>query len=180
MTLAQLLNRRGVVSAIPERSVPIGERGRGVPDVALVELSGLPIVIEGRIGHGPGVQESLDSDCPVRIEEGLAAVVVALVYPEEIRHAASLLLVEEILSTCEFHAKVFTEAEDSSWVTTDLDGLVALLRRTYDGLVRESVVDALVGELKEAIEAASGRLAQGEGTAVRLREVLVVPKSESD
>ena len=180
VTLAQLLNRRGVVSAIPERSVPIGERRRGVPDVALAELSGLPVVLEGRIGDGPGVQESLDSDCPGRIEDGLAAVVVGLVYPEEIRHAASLTEIEETLGTCEFHAKVFTDAEDTGWVTTDLEGLVALLRRTYDGLVRESVVDTLVAELKEAIEQASGRLAQSEGTADRLKEVLVVPKSESD
>lgn len=178
VTLAQMLNRRGVLSAIPERIVSVGEHGRRFPDVALAEISGLPVIVEGRIGGRAGVQESLDADCPTRIVDGLATVVVGLVYPIEVRGAPSLQALEELLSRAELHVKVFTEAEDSNWVATDLEGLVALLRRTYDGLVRESVVDTLVVELKDAIEDASHRLAQSEGTADRLKEVLVVPRSD--
>ena len=176
--LARLLNQRGVLSANPERSIPIGTRGRGVPDVALVEISGLPVVIEGRIGDTAGVRDSLDIDCPKRIEDGLAAVVVGLVYPEDIRRASSIPFVEEILSHRELHAKVFSDAENTDWTATDLDGLVALLRRTYESLVKESVVDTLVSQLNEAIELASRELARSEGTAERLKEVLIVPKSD--
>lgn len=176
--LAGMLNRRGVVSANPERSIPIGERGRGVPDIALVEMSGLPVIIEGRIGDKPGVDESLDIDCPKRIEDGLAGVVVGVVYPKEVRAAASLPDIESKLSTAELRVKVFAEAGNTDWRSTDLEGLGSLLRRTYDTLVKDSVVDDLVGELREAIEVASRKLAQSEGTSDRLREVLIVPKSD--
>lgn len=178
VTLAGLLNRRGVLSANPERSIPIGERDRGVPDIALVEISGLPVVIEGRIGDKPAVERSLDADCPKRIEDGLAAVVVGVVYPAEVRTAPSVPAVEGILVRCELKAKVFTEAGSTEWTTTDLDGLASLLRRTYESLVKDSVVDSLVGQLDEAIEVASRKLARSEGTADRLKEVLVVPKSD--
>jgi hypothetical protein len=178
VTLASLLNRRGVLSANPERSIPIGERGRGVPDIALAEISGLPVIIEGRIGDKPGVDESLDVDCPRRIEDGLAEVVVGLVYPKEVRAAPSVAAIEEILSTAELHVKVFSDAGNTDWTSTDLDGLSSLLRRTYESLAKESVVETLVGQLKDAIEISSRKLAQSEGTAARLKEVLIVPKSD--
>ena len=172
------ITRRDVLSANPERSIPIGERGRGVPDIALVEMSGLPVVIEGRIGDKPGVEQSLDADCPRRIEDGLAAVVVGVVYPKAVRTAPTLLAVEEILSQTELKAKVFSDAGTTEWTSTDLDGLASLLGRTYESLVKDSVVDTLVGRLNDAIEVASHKLARSAGTADRLREVLVVPKSD--
>lgn len=71
--------------------------------------------------------------------------------------------------------RVFVEAGSGDWVESNAEGLSAVLRRAYESLVREDVVNVAVEELRNGIETASQALAHFLGVAQRLRGILVLP-----
>lgn len=85
---------------------------------------------------------------------------------------------EQIFLATAFSIKVFSETEQGDWTSSNLDSLSAVLRRSYESLVQEDVVNAAVDELRESIETATGDLALSPGTADRLREILILPKRQ--
>ncbi len=98
-------------------------------------------------------------------------------YPPELR-TADWANIEHIFLTTTFSIKVFSETEQGDWTSSSLDGLSAVLRRSYESLVQEDVVNAAVDELKESIETATSDFALSPGTAERLREILILPKHQ--
>ena len=85
---------------------------------------------------------------------------------------------EQIFLATAFSIKVFSETEQGDWTSSNLDSLSAVLRRSYESLVQEDVVNAAVDELRESIETATCDLALSPGTADRLREILILPKRQ--
>jgi len=173
--LAELLSRSGLLS-IPE-SILSEEAGRRLPDIVIGDYWGVRVVLEGRIADQANVQGTLEEDCLRRIEEGIAAIVIAVIYPPELRYSDWAIL-EQTLRGATLRIKVFSEAGKGEWVDSDLDGLSAVLRRAYESLVLEDVVNAAVEELGQSIEVASRQLASFPGTAERLRDLLVMPRRQ--
>jgi len=173
--LAELLSRSGLLS-VPE-SILSEDARRRLPDVAIGDYWGVRVVLEGRIADRPNVQVTLENDCLRRIEEGIAAIAIAVRYPRELRYSDWATL-EQKLRTATFRIKVFSEVGAGEWIDSDLEGLSAVLRRAYESLVHEDIVNASVEELRQSIEVASRQLAGSPGTAGRLRNLLVVPRRQ--
>jgi hypothetical protein len=173
--LAELLSRTGLLS-IPESIIKEGT-GKRLPDVAIGDYWGVRVVLEGKIADKANVRGALEKDCFGRIEEGIAALAIGIVYPTELRHSDWAALEQNMRNTM-FQVKIFTEAGGGEWVDSNLEGLSAILRRAYESLVHEDVVNGAVEELRQSIEAASATLSGSPGTAQRLRVLLMVPRAE--
>lgn len=148
--LAILLSERGIVS-IPENIRRISSRTRRIPDITITEFWGIRVIIEGRIFESAAIEETLILDARRRIEEGLSPVCIAVLYPPEIRYVG-WNQIKETLANTHLRIKVLTDISEEEWYDTDVDGLSAVLRRTYEILVRDDVVKNSVELLKESIE----------------------------
>jgi hypothetical protein len=91
--LAQLLYKRGVISA-PENIVKsnLGQ-GRRMPDV-IVSFNGLRTAIEGEVGDHADAHQLALASARQRVEEGIAHIGAAVVYPERLRKSDSAALRE--------------------------------------------------------------------------------------
>jgi hypothetical protein len=175
VVLADLLSRHGLLS-IPEsirRSV--AGRGRKLPDVTVADLRGVRIVIEGRIGDG-GIRDSLFRDACERVEQGLSPICLAVLYPASLRTVDSLVGLRRALERADLLVRVVSERDEGDWVKTTVDGLTAILRRSYELLVSEDVVAAAVDSLNEAIESASQIISSSPATPARVRSLLGIPE----
>ncbi len=175
--LAELLSRSGLLS-VPE-AILIEEAGRRLPDVLIGDYWGVRVVLEGRFEDRANVKTTLEADCIRRIEEGIASIVIGILYPSKLRNSDWTNL-EQVLLTITLRIKVFSEAEQGDWADSNLDGLSAILRRAYESLVQEDVVNLAVDELRQSIETASRQLSMSPGTEARLRELLVLPRRQED
>lgn len=173
--LAELLSRTGLLS-VPESIIKEGI-GKRLPDVVIGDYWGVRVVLEGKIADKANVRDVLEKDCLRRIEEGIAALAIGIVYPTELRHSDWTAL-EQKMRKVTFQVRIFTEAGGGEWVDSNLEGLSAILRRAYESLVHEDVVKGAVEELRQSIEVASAALSGSPGTAERLRGLLIVPRAE--
>jgi hypothetical protein len=170
--LAELLSRSGMLS-VPE-SIIAHEKGRRLPDITIGDYWGVRVVLEGRIEESSGTRATLERDCVKRLEEGIASIVIGILYPPELRNVGWAEL-EKRLQNARLRIKVFIEAGSGDWVESNTDGLSAILRRAYQSLVDEDVVNIAVEELRNGIETAAQDFAQFPGIARRLRGILVMP-----
>jgi hypothetical protein len=87
--LAQILEAHGVIYA-PERIIKARPGiTRKMPDV-LVYFRGLRLIIEGKVEDAPNAEESALNAARQRVEEGLAHIGVAIVYPAFLRESPRL------------------------------------------------------------------------------------------
>jgi len=175
--LAELLSRSGLLS-VPE-SILTEEAGRRLPDVLIGNYWGVRVVLEGRVDDRANVKKTLETDCTRRVEEGIASIVIGILYPAGLRNADWADLEQNLLTTA-LRIKVFSEAEQGDWAESNLDGLSAVLRRAYESLVQEDVVNLAVEELRQSIETVSRQLSMSSGTEGRLRALLVLPRRQED
>jgi hypothetical protein len=175
--LAELLAERGVLS-IPE-TIQRSMRGRRMPDITVGDFWGVRTVIEGRTSDTPNVEDSLHRDSMKRIEEGFAAICVAVVYPDQLRKVEFGKLKQE-MAKARLRINVFTEAEEGEWTEGDVDSLSAVLRRAYEGMVRENVLEETEKELRAAIEEASGDLLESKAAPLVLRQIMGIPEETGE
>ena len=149
--LAQLLHDRGVVSA-PEQLLHRAFRPseRRMPDV-LVTFQGLRTAIEGKVNDQPGVEGAVLQAARERVEEGIAHLSIALLYPPELRQTPFDNLRDE-LPRARLRLAICSEAGQEGWMDGDLDHLAELLRRTYDQLIREDVVSWAVQIIGDGVD----------------------------
>lgn len=86
VVLAQILQERGVVS-VPEKVVRnvLSKTGqRRMPDV-LVNFMGLRTVMEGEVDDQPDAKKRALESAKKRVEEGIAHIGVAVIYPAFLR-----------------------------------------------------------------------------------------------
>lgn len=146
--LARRLAERGLVS-LPEQIIT-QDRRRRLPDVFIV-FRGLRTVIEGKRADSPQAATRVQNDARSRVEEGLAHIGIAVLYPPELRSAANLTDLEEQLERIQLRVSVFSEAEEQGWVEASIDTIADLLRRTHELLSSENVVALAVEAIEEGV-----------------------------
>ena len=183
--IAQLLEQRGLV-AVPESIIPAtGRQRRRMPDV-LVDFRGLRLAIEGEFAAAQAMKKARDSAAD-RVTTGIAHVGVALIYPRELKSApADISSLRDSLGNAELHYAIVTELEadqlllpfaapDTTKVpfeTGTVDSLAAAVRRSYDYLVKDEVLQRAVDLLEHGITLFVGSLATQPATTDRFMDAL--------
>jgi hypothetical protein len=163
VVLAQLLQERGLVTA-PESIIKLSfEEGRRMPDV-IVSFNGLRTVIEGEIDKDPGCRTRALESASKRVEEAIAHIGIAIIYPEYLRPLDFKELKNE-LSKANLDMAIISEAGSTGFVIGDLDYLKGALNNTFEQLVREDIVsqavavlDANIGQFARALVAQKGSM----------------------
>jgi hypothetical protein len=166
--LAQLLQERGAISA-PEKIIkhPLG---RKMPDV-IVTFRGLRTAIEGEVNDNPQARDKAIASARKRVEDGVAHIGVAVVYPQELRDEDFSGL-KENLAACSLEFAIVIESEDTGFVTGNVDNLESALRHAFEHLVQEDIVTQAVKILDAGIEQFAGAIVDKKGIVERLAETL--------
>ena len=186
--MAELLQKRGLVAA-PEQILTNAAKSRRIPDV-LVDFRGLRLAIEGEF-DGPKAKGKASASALHRVEEGLAHIGVALIYPAPLRnHGGSIDDLRSDLEKATLRFAVVTEAEAVgpeqlafpfdvtreqkyvAFVQGDVDSLADALPRAYEQLVKDAVLDRAVTLLQGTIEAFSYALRPQQATTHRFAAAL--------
>jgi len=187
--LAQLLQERGLVAA-PEQIQTLPEEAVAMPDV-LVDFQGLRMAIEGEVSPPkPGgvrtAQNKARRAALRRVEQGIAHVGVALVYPSHLR-LGSFDSMKAELSRASLRFAVITEStqqtaylfpelaeEPVQFASGDLGTLAEALRRAYDQLIQDEVLQLAVRRVETGIEYFLNALRIQPASTVRFTEALEV------
>ncbi|MEW5720679.1 MAG: hypothetical protein AB1817_18785 [Chloroflexota bacterium] len=166
--LAQLLQKRGVISA-PENIVR-ANAARRMPDV-IVSFNGLRTAIEGEVGDHADAQQLALESARKRVEEGIAHIGIAIVYPEHLRQVEFGAL-EAKLAQSELAIAIVTESGDTGFVPGNVDYLESALRRAFEQLLQEDVVKRAADVIDAGIDRFAGALADKTGVAERIADAL--------
>lgn len=149
--LAQILEEHGVISA-PERIIKARPgMTRKMPDV-LVYFRGLRLIIEGKVEDAPNAEESALNAARQRVEDGLAHIGVAVVYPAGLRKLARLEQLKRGLQESRLRVAIYSESGESGFTDTNIENIPNMLFQTFDQLVQEDVVKRATEILDEAVE----------------------------
>jgi hypothetical protein len=179
--LAELLEKRGLVSVPETIRKAVGGKGKKLPDITVADLLGIRMVVEGKFDLTGDTRVQLFKDAKARVEEGISPVCLAVLYPADLRQTETVPKLRSRLEKSDFHVRVISESGDGEWASMSLDGIAEALRRAYELLVSDDVVIRSVGELEESIEAASEVFSQSETLIERFRGALGIPEeTDSD
>ena len=163
--LAQLLQERGLVSA-PEQIQRSQGRGRRMPDV-LVDFQGLRLAIEGEFatrarGTAASAETRAGEAALRRVEQGIAHVGVALVYPSKLRSVAFSKLKEElekatlrfaiVTESVQQQLSLFPHEGPIPFTEGNIDALSEALRLAYEPLIQDEVLQRAVALVEASIE----------------------------
>jgi len=156
--LAQILEEHGVISA-PERIIKARpDMARRMPDV-LVDFLGLRLIIEGKVEDAPNAEETALNAARQRVEEGLAHIGVAVVYPALLRKIERPSQLKKGLEENRLRVAIVSESGESGFSDTNMENIPNLLFQTFDQLVQEDVVKRATELLDAAVEQAAPLLA---------------------
>jgi len=174
--LAELLRDRGVVG-VPESVTRQGRRRR-MPDV-VVEFFGLRVMLEGKVGDVPQAHVKALEAARNRLEQGIAQIGVAVVYPATLRNASD---VKAALAQSELDIAVVTESREGGYTKGNIDYLKSALTLAFDHLVEEDVVAQAVAALDAGIDRFSDSVIGKPGVIQRLADALdlMEPTSSKD
>ena len=177
---AQLLEQQGIV-AVPESIIPAsGDRGRRMPDV-LVDFQGLRLAIEGEFAAPQAMKKARES-ARMRVTSGIAHVGVALIYPKELKTAPTDISgLFDRLENSELRYAIITELEADQLLLPftapesmkipfeigTIESLAAAVRRSYEYLVKDEVLQRAVELLEHGINQFVGSLARQPATTDR-------------
>jgi hypothetical protein len=175
--LAQLLQERGVIAA-PENVIRSSQSAnRRMPDV-IVNFQGLRTVIEGEVNDQPNAHEKALASVGKRVEDGIAHIGVAVIYPGELRKVAFNTL-KRSLADCDLEIAIVTESEKTDFIKGDVNYLENALRRAFEHLVQEDVVANAVAALEAGIERFASVLSVKAGDVGRVAESLGIRELEN-
>lgn len=146
--------------------------GRNRPDV-LATYRGLRCAIEGKIADAPRARAEALTDASGRIEQGIAHLAIAVVYPSDLRETEFADLVAAF-GTAQLDFLVLSEAGISAWRVGGVDEIFAELRRAHDVIVRDDVLQQAVDTLNIGLSEVAGSLLNHAGTCDRLITLLGV------
>lgn len=175
--LAQLLDEQGVVSA-PEQSLKRVAQVRRVPDV-LVLFRGLRTAIEGKVDDHPTAADDVLRDARGRVEQGIAHIGVAVIYPAALRQIPFASVKSE-LSKTKLRIAICSEAGEQGWTDGDTNYLGAMLRRTFDQLIEEDVVTQAVAALDAGVEVFTQAITASPAAIERSAEVLGIGEPSAE
>jgi hypothetical protein len=183
--VAQLLEQQGIV-AVPESIIPAsGDDSRRMPDV-LVDFQGLRLAVEGEFASSQAAKKARNS-ARNRVTDGIAHVGVALIYPQELKLAPpDVSGLRDQLANSELRYAIITEFEADqlllpfaapateavAFETGTVESLAAAMRRSYEYLVKDAVLERAVQLLEEGINLFVGSLARQPATTDRFMEAL--------
>lgn len=167
--LAQLLEEQGIVSA-PEQSLKKASKSRRVPDV-LVLFRGLRTAIEGKVDDHPTAVADVLKDARGRVEQGIAHIGIAVLYPPGLRQIQFSSLKSE-LGKARLRIAIYSEAGEQGWNGGDVNYLGDMLRRTFDQLVEEDVVKQAVAALDAGVEVFAQAISASPAAIERSAELL--------
>lgn len=166
--LARTLGAQGIV-ATPEQIQQAGAQRR-LPDITVVDHQGLRTTIEGKYA-APGAETAVLAQAHARVEEGIAQIALAVLYPAELRRVPFADLGVEMATTT-YRISVVTESHEIGWVDGGVDEIASLLRRGFADLLREDVVADATVVLEEGVEAFAAALLDSPGAAERVAAVV--------
>ncbi|MBI3462468.1 MAG: hypothetical protein HY000_05320 [Planctomycetes bacterium] len=177
--LAQLLQERELIAA-PEQVLRLAATGTRLPDV-LVDFQGLRLAIEAEYATAENAKKAAYDKASQRVEQGIAHIGMAVVYPSRLRTAAFARLRAE-LAKAPLLFTIVTESDvtDGFLFTTGkfergtLDDLIDSLRRSYEQLVKDETLERAVQMLETHIETFITALAVQPATTQRLAQALGV------
>jgi hypothetical protein len=164
--LAACLGSRGI-DADPET---ILQKGRIKPDVIAL-FRGLRCAIEGKVADVPRAKDVVLGDARKRVEQAVAHLAIAVVYPAPIRSVAFARLPKE-LSSAELEFAVLTEAGGGDWHTGGINEILGELRRAHEVIVRDDVLQQAVDTLTIGLAEVANALLGQKGACERLIDVL--------
>ena len=172
--LAEALVSRGV-HATPEAII---NKGKALPDVIL-DFRGLRLVIEGKVDDVKDGHRVVSKQAVSRIEDAIAHISMAVVYPSSLRETPFADLKTEF-GNCLLEFRVFSENGASTWRKGRLHTIMAELRRIQEHLARDDAVQQAASDLRERLDGIADLFAINKGVCDRLTEILGVgvPKKE--
>lgn len=166
--LARILGTQGVV-ATPEQVRGAGTERR-LPDITVVDHQGLRTTIEGKYA-GSGAEAAVLAQARSRVEEGIAQIALAVLYPVNLRSVAFAELGDEMSRTA-YRVTVVTEAAEVGPIDGGVDEIGGLLRRGFSDLLREDIVAAATEVLEAGVETFAKALLGSPGAAQRVSSVV--------
>jgi len=179
--LAQLLQKRGLV-AHPEQIIVRPSSETALPDV-LIDLQGLRLMIEAE--YGPQNKDKALDKAQSRLDQGLAHIGVALVYPAHLRtvpfkelsgvlEAAQLsfVILDEVSATQTQLHLYGVEPKTPVFTAGSVDDLVEGLRRSFERLAKDDVVTEAVKLIQQKVDGVERALAAQPASATRVARVL--------
>lgn len=176
VALADLLGSRGVISTPELRDVTKAKTR--LPDVVVAHFQGLRVVLEGKIGSAKSTREKVLHQARLRVEEGLAHIAIAVIYPPAVAKAGSFREVRRSLEKSPIEVAICSEARTGEWIAGGVDELAEVLRRTFDELVEEDVVAESVRDIEHGVEAFSQVALRAPGSVGRCAVALGIAPDE--
>lgn len=182
--LAQLLQKQGL-DVSPEE-VLTTYAGKKMPDV-LIHFQGLRLIIEGEYFLTPSAAKKAYESAKARVEEGIAHLGIAVLYPKELKlaefsEAKSLLananlkyvFIAENITTASKQLGIFAieSDEEINFVEGNISALSESLRRAYEQLITDEVLEKSIQALEEGLEFFSYVVSSQPATSERFRKVL--------
>lgn len=166
--LSELMQDRGIVS-VPEKILSsVITPDVKMPDV-MVDYSGLRVMIESKVADAQNAHSKALEAARNRIEQGIAQMGLAVVFPAALREAADI---KTALAECVFDFAVVTESGDFDYIKGNIDELKNTLLMAFHHLVEEDVVLKAVAELDAGIERFSEALIRSKGIIGRFAQEL--------
>jgi hypothetical protein len=149
-----------------------------MPDV-IVNFQGLRTIIEGEVDDQPNARDKALASVGKRVEDGIAHIGVAVIYPAHLRKVVFTAL-KTSLSDCDLQIAIVTESEKTDFIRGDVNYLENALRRTFENLVKEDVVANAVTALEAGIERFASVLSIRAGDVGRVAEALGIRELEEN
>ena len=161
--LAQLLQERGLIAA-PEQVLrrPTGETR--LPDV-LVDFRGLRLMIEAEFAGVAGAKEKAYLKAQQRVEQGIAHIGVAVLYPAGLKALAyeqqkselaraimQFAVLTEVSITPFPQLELFEVSDKAPWFAGTIEQLIESLGRCYDQLVEDETLTRAIALVEASIE----------------------------
>lgn len=148
----------------------IRNHGKARPDV-FIQFRGLRCVIEGKIEDVPDAKAVVLGDANSRLEKGIAHIAIAVVYPRELRGTGF----RELLNACiesQLDFAVVTERGPGPWSKGSIDEILSELRRAYELLSRDDLVQEVAAKLNAGLQEVAQILVDQPGVPDRLIDLL--------
>lgn len=166
--LATCIGNRGM-HADPET---IHRRGRSRPDVLAI-TRGLRCAIEGKVADTANAKSVALGDAKRRLDQGIAHLAIAVIYPTRIR-TTDFKHLPHALSSTALKFCVLTDADQATWREGSINEILAELRRAHDVIVRDDVLQQAVDTLNIGLAEVSAALLVNHGACDRLIKLLGV------
>lgn len=171
VTLAGCISARGM-AASPETISPRHE----MPDV-IATFRGLRCVIEGKTADVPAARQVVSADAARRVEQGIAHIAIAVIYPRELR-TTSFTALPHAINAATFEFMVHTENGPGEWRTGGVDAILEELRRAHEAIIRDDAVTRAVQRLSLGMAVVSNSLVASPAICDRLINVLGIGEAE--